>query len=73
MDPLYVGVSPRCGTFACTPTVALHYELRGAPEAPQKVVLIMGAFATRRCARSGSSCGHGVLTRVRGTHSAQTL
>lgn len=49
MDPLYVGVWPaRCGLFARSATVTLHYELRGKEESTQKVVLLMGAFATRR-------------------------
>ena len=49
MDPLHESTSPvRKGVFSVMPTVALHYELRGSAEAPQKVVLVMGAFATRR-------------------------
>lgn len=49
MDPLHESTSPvRTGVFSMTPTVSLHYERRGSAEAPQKVVLVMGAFATRR-------------------------
>ena len=48
MDPLHVSSPPRCALFALSDSVSLHYELRGSTEATQKVVLLMGAFATRR-------------------------
>ena len=49
MDPLYAGVWPaRCGLFARSASVTLHYELRGKEDATNTALLVMGAFATRR-------------------------
>jgi len=49
MDPLYVGNWPeRCGLFARSASVSLHYELRGNEDAANKALLVMGACATRR-------------------------
>ena len=36
------------GSFPRSSSISLHYELRGAPDSPQKVLLVMGAFGTRR-------------------------
>ena len=36
------------GSFPLSSSISLHYELRGAPDSPQKVLLVMGAFGTRR-------------------------
>jgi len=49
MDPLHDGTQfARFGNFPLTPSISLHYELRGSPESTSKVVLVMGAFGTRR-------------------------
>jgi pimeloyl-ACP methyl ester carboxylesterase len=71
MDPLYVCAHPaRTGRCSISSTVLLYYELRGEPAAPEKVLLIMGAFATRRhfeqladmLARSGGGSQLEVMT-----------
>jgi len=48
MDPLYESAPARSGRCSVSPAVSLHYELRGSAAAPEKVLLIMGAFATCR-------------------------
>jgi pimeloyl-ACP methyl ester carboxylesterase len=49
MDPLHEGTQfARFGNFPLTPSISLHYELRGSPESTSKVVLVNGAFGTRR-------------------------
>ena len=48
MDPLYISADARGDRCTVAADVSLYYELRGTPDAPHKVVLIMGAFATLR-------------------------
>lgn len=49
MDPLHESTEiVRFGNFPLTPSISLHYELRGSAESTSKVLLVMGAFGTRR-------------------------
>ena len=48
MDPLFTSVPSRSGRCEVGSSVSLQYELRGSPDAIEKMVLIMGAFATKR-------------------------
>ncbi|KAI8609610.1 Alpha/Beta hydrolase protein [Chytriomyces sp. MP71] len=53
-DALFVAPPPSSSGFFPVPglphgsSATLHYELRGDPSSPRKLVMIMGAFATKR-------------------------
>ena len=49
MDPLNESTEiAHFGHFCLTSSISLHYELWDSPESTSKVVLVMGAFGTRR-------------------------
>jgi pimeloyl-ACP methyl ester carboxylesterase len=48
MDPFHRSVPASSGHVAVAPGVELYYERRGSAAAPEKVILLMGAYGTLR-------------------------
>ena len=48
MNPLYQSTPASSGRVSPAPGVSLYYERRGAADAPEKVLLLMGAFGSLR-------------------------